>query len=72
MFFAGTTRARKEPARESTGTYPRYHAEVEFQSVEVPGEKEPFLAPKLVTATLETNKGKIVIASVYEPKARTK
>jgi hypothetical protein len=50
----------------------RYHAEVEFQSVEVPGEKEPFLVPKQVTATLETNKGKIVIASVYEPKARAK
>jgi hypothetical protein len=50
----------------------RYHAEVEFQSVEVAGEKEPFLVPKLVTATLETNKGKIVIASVYEAKARVK
>ena len=50
----------------------RYRAEVEFQSVEVPGEKEPFLVPKTVTATLETNKGKIVIASVYEPKARAK
>ena len=50
----------------------RYHVEVEFQSVEVPGEKEPFLVPKLVTATLETNKGKTVIASVYEPKARAK
>jgi len=48
----------------------RYHAEVEFQSVEVAGEKEPFLVPRLVTATIETNKGKIVIASVYEAKAR--
>jgi len=50
----------------------RYHSEVEFQSVEVPGEKEPFLVPKQVTATLETNKGTVVITSVFEPKTRTK
>ncbi len=48
-------------------TLQRYHAEVEFQSVAVQGQKEPFLVPKLVTATLETNKGNIVITSVYEP-----
>ena len=45
----------------------RYHAEVEFQSVSVQGQKEPFLVPKRVTATLETNKGNIVITSMYEP-----
>jgi hypothetical protein len=50
----------------------RYHAEVEFQKVEVPGEKEPFLVPKLVTAAIETNKGKILIASAYEPKTRAR
>jgi hypothetical protein len=48
-------------------TLQRYHAEVEFQSVAVQGQKEPFLVPKLVTATIETNKGKIIITSVYEP-----
>ncbi len=48
----------------------RYHAEVEFQRVEVPGEKEPFLVPKKVTASLETSKGKVLIVSEYEPKAR--
>jgi hypothetical protein len=47
----------------------RYHAEVEFQKVMVPEDKEPFLVPKQVTATLETDKGTIVIFSVYEPKA---
>jgi hypothetical protein len=48
----------------------RYHAEVDFQRVEVPGEKEPFLVPKQVTATIETNKGTVVITSMFEPKAR--
>lgn len=48
-------------------TLQRYHAEVEFQSVMMQGQKEPFLVPKLVTATLETNKGKIIITSTYEP-----
>jgi hypothetical protein len=49
----------------------RYHAEVEFQKVMLPGDKEPFLVPKQVTATLETDKGTIVIFSVYEPKVST-
>jgi hypothetical protein len=51
-------------------TLQRYHAEIEFQSVTVAGEKEPFIVPKKVTASLETNKGKILIVSEYEPKAR--
>jgi hypothetical protein len=46
----------------------RYHAEVEFQQVTLPGGQVPFLIPKQVTATMETDKGKIVITSVYEPK----
>jgi hypothetical protein len=51
-------------------TLQRYHAEIEFQSVMVTGEKEPFIVPKKVTASLETSKGKILIVSEYEPKAR--
>jgi hypothetical protein len=53
-------------------TLQRYHAEIEFQSVMVAGEKEPFIVPKKVTASLETSKGKILIVSEYEPKARAK
>jgi hypothetical protein len=49
-------------------TLQRYHVEVEFQRVMLPGDKEPFLVPKEVTATLETDKGKLVISSVYEAK----
>jgi hypothetical protein len=44
------------------------HAEVEFQQVTLPGDQAPFLIPKQVTATIETDKEKIVITSVYEPK----
>jgi hypothetical protein len=51
-------------------TLQRYHAEVEFQSVAMPGEGESFLVPKKVTTTLETNKGNILITSMYEPKPR--
>lgn len=50
-------------------TLRRYHAEVEFQSVTIDGDKEPFLVPRQVTATMETDKGIIVIASAYEPKS---
>jgi hypothetical protein len=49
-------------------TLTRYHAEVEFQMATMPGDKEPFLIPKRVTTTLQTNKGNVVISSVYELK----
>jgi len=53
-------------------TLQKYHAEIEFQSVMVAGEKDPFIVPKIVTASLETSKGKILIVSEYEAKARVK
>jgi hypothetical protein len=49
-------------------TLRRYHTDISFQSVNLPGEKEPFLVPKLVTASVETDKGTIVISSTYQPK----
>ena len=49
-------------------TLQRYQMEIEFQKVTLPGDTEPFLIPKQVTTTLETNKGNIVIASAYEPR----
>lgn len=49
----------------------RYHAELEFQEVTLPQDKAPFLVPKRVTATLETDKGTVVISSIYGPKVET-
>lgn len=53
-------------------TLRRYHTDVSFQSVNLPGEDEPFLVPKEVTAALETDKGTIVISSYYQPKPAQK
>ena len=44
-----------------------YHAEVEFQKVFLPDDPKPFLVPKLVTVTITTDKGKLVISSAYAP-----
>ena len=49
-------------------TLKRYQIEIEFQSVTLPGDKDPFLVPRQSSAHLETDKGTIVITSVYEPK----
>lgn len=45
-----------------------YHAELEFQEVTLPQDKAPFLVPKRVTATIETDKGTVVISSMYGPR----
>lgn len=47
-----------------------YHAELEFQEVTFPQDKAPFLVPKQITATLETDKGAVVISSIYRPKQK--
>lgn len=44
-----------------------YHAEAEFQKVFLPDDPKPFLVPKLVTVTITTDKGKLVISSTYAP-----
>lgn len=49
-------------------TLQHYRVEIEFQSVTLPGDKEPFLIPRQSSAHLETNKGVILITSVFEPK----
>lgn len=43
----------------------RYHSETEFQKVFLPGDPKPFLVPKLVTVTVETDKGKLVMSGNY-------
>jgi hypothetical protein len=46
----------------------RYHSEMEFQKVFLPGDPKPFLVPKRVTVTVETDKGKLVMAGDYTPR----
>ncbi|HET8887953.1 MAG TPA: hypothetical protein VFQ41_03550 [Candidatus Angelobacter sp.] len=46
-------------------TISRYHSEMEFQNVFLPGDPKPFLVPKRVTVTVETDKGRLVMASNY-------
>lgn len=57
---------RIRPFGEST--LQRYRAEVDFQTVVLPGETQPFLVPRQVITELQTSKGRIRISSVYEPK----
>jgi hypothetical protein len=46
-------------------TISRYHSEAEFQKVFLPGDPKPFLVPKRVTITVETDKGKLVMSGNY-------
>lgn len=43
----------------------RYHSNGEFQKIFLPGDPKPFLVPRLVTVTVETDKGKLVMSSVF-------
>lgn len=51
-----------------TATILRYHSEIEFQEVFLPGDSMPFLIPGRATMTAETDKGKYVISFAYAPK----
>jgi hypothetical protein len=42
-----------------------FHSEADFQKVLIAGDPNPFLVPKLVTVTVDTDKGKIVMSSEY-------
>lgn len=44
-----------------------YSVEVHFREVLLPDADEPFVIPRSVTTTLETDKGKLVINNDYEP-----
>lgn len=60
-------RMRIRPFGEST--LQRYRSEVDFQTVVLHGETQPFLVPRQVITELQTSKGRIRIASTYEPKS---
>jgi hypothetical protein len=43
----------------------RYHSEVEFQKVMLPDDPKPFLVPKHVEVTVDTNKGKLIMTTDF-------
>lgn len=45
-----------------------YHVEVEFQKVTLAGDPKPFLVPKQVEVTIDTDKGKVVMSSEFAPR----
>jgi hypothetical protein len=49
-----------------------FHSEADFQNVLLPGDPKPFLVPKLVTVTVDTDKGKLVMSSGYALKLKRK
>jgi hypothetical protein len=49
-------------------TVSRFYVEAMFQKVMIADDPKPFLVPKVVTVTLETDKGKLVIAGAYAPR----
>jgi hypothetical protein len=44
-----------------------YHVEAEFQQVTLSGDPKPFLVPKQVDITVETDKGKLLMSTQFEP-----
>jgi len=48
-------------------TLKRYHSRVEYHTIMLPNDADPFVVPQRVTTTLETDKGTIEIVSSYEP-----
>jgi hypothetical protein len=45
-----------------------YRAEVEFQKVKLPDDPKPFVVPKHVEVTVETDKGKLIMISDFAPR----
>lgn len=46
-------------------TISRFRSEADFQKVLLAGDPKPFLVPKLITVTVDTDKGKIMMSSGY-------
>lgn len=53
------------------GNVRRYHAEGELQQVTLPDDKRPFLIPKRVVTTIESDKGVIVVTNNYKLGSRS-
>jgi hypothetical protein len=46
----------------------RYHTDVDFQKVMLPGDPKPFLVPKHTEVTIETDKGKLFMTADFAPR----
>jgi hypothetical protein len=49
-------------------TIRHYHVDIEFQKIPVSADPKPFLVPKVITLTVETDKGKLVMSGDFAPK----
>jgi len=49
-------------------TVNRLYVDADFQQVQIPSDPRPFLVPKKVLVTVETDKGKLLIAGDFTPK----
>lgn len=48
----------------------RYTASIEFQKVTVAGDAAPFVIPKDVQVTIETDKGKLIMDAIFTPREK--
>jgi len=55
-----------------SATVYRLYVDADFQQVQIPSDPKPFLVPKKVLVTVETNKGKLLIAGEFTPKPQKK
>jgi hypothetical protein len=49
-------------------TVNRLYVDADFQQVQIPSDPKPFLVPKRVLVTVETDRGKLLIAGDFTPK----
>lgn len=53
-------------------TVNRLYVDADFQQVQIPSDPKPFLVPKRVTVTVETDKGKLLMIGDFIPKPQRK
>ena len=53
-------------------TVNRLYVDADFQQVQIPSDPKPFLVPKGVTVTVETDKGKLLMIGDFFPKPQRK
>jgi hypothetical protein len=55
-----------------SATVNRLYVDADFQEVQIPSDPKPFLVPKKVLVTVETDKGKLLITGDFTPKPQKK
>ena len=53
-------------------TVNRLYVDADFQAVQIPSDPKPFLVPKKVLVTVQTDRGKLLIAGDFTPKPQKK